>query len=661
MRFVDRVRAAAPSWLLRRDTPARQTREDAGTPTAPDWTQWLLRRSGALPLYGPIEPAHVSQMAGSAPEVVRRILLAADNARAHSFVLLGRGPYTPDDPERPPRAGYQPIDWRLDPGSRLRFPAGFSCKSWSFPSMCPPGADIKLPWELARCYHWVNLAQAWRLTGDSGYPREVQCQCEDFLESNPVGVGIHWTCTMDVAIRAVNWVLAWELLEGCAAVDSAFRLHWASALYDHGTFIRANLEDKYEVTSNHYLSNVVGLFFLGVFFAGTPAGDSWKTFARAALEQEMIVQVQADGSDFESSVPYHRLVTELFLGCARVAQVHGPLFSSDFYDRLRRMIGFLLGVLRPDGLMPQIGDADDGRLHVFEGMGQWSPQNPMHVFAPAAYVLGEASWAALAGPRGSAEAVWWGFPWRETQQSRLPHVDLLHTNAGIAVSRNDAIYLAITNGIVGTRGFGNHKHNDLLSFEFHTGGNPWFVDPGSYVYTPDPESRNLFRSVRSHNTLRIDDIEQNEMNPEWLFRLFERAAPDCVRWVAQATDAEYEGRHEGFVRDGGPAHQRRFHLVKAAATLNITDALLGGTGERRVTWHFHCAPGTTVRRAGDRTLQLVRDSSSCLLRCPVDDMSIGDGWYSPSYGVRVPCATIDVRAVVKLPDERRWRFSITPR
>ena len=80
----------------------------------------------------------------------------------------------------------------------------------------------------------------------------------------------------------------------------------------------------------------------------------------------------------------------------------------------------------------------------------------------------------------------------------------------MTVMRRNDDYLLITNGIVGTGGFGNHKHNDLLSFEYHAAGAAVIVDPGSYVYTSDPDARNLFRSTRSHNTLSVDDQEQNE-------------------------------------------------------------------------------------------------------------------------------------------------------
>ena len=71
--------------------------------------------------------------------------------------------------------------------------------------------------------------------------------------------------------------------------------------------------------------------------------------------------------------------------------------------------------------------------------------------------------------------------------------------------RAGAHYLLVTNGIVGTKGFGNHKHNDQLSFEFHPDGSPLIVDPGSYVYTSDgdgakPLSRHGLVTTRSLST-----------------------------------------------------------------------------------------------------------------------------------------------------------------
>src|SRR6185436_11905966 len=143
-------------------------------------------------------------------------------------------------------------------------------------------------------------------------------------------------------------------------------------------------------------------------FADLPAGAEWSAFARASLEQEIDVQVLPDGADFESSIPYHRLVAELFLGSARLAEYQGAPLSAHYLSRVRDMAEYLAAVTRPDGLMPQVGDADDGRLHVLGGWGS-SPQDGRHLLGAAGAMFRNPGWSALAAADGQWEAAWWGF------------------------------------------------------------------------------------------------------------------------------------------------------------------------------------------------------------------------------------------------------------
>src|SRR5438045_951453 len=188
------------------------------------------------------------------------------------------------------------------------------------------------------------------------------------------------------------------------------------------------------------------------------------------------------------------------------------------------MVAYLAAVTRPDGLMPQVGDADDGRLHVFEGYAETTPQDARHLLGAAGAIFDEPEWRALGGDAGAWEAVWWGAaePTKMPTPAAPPAVVRLFPHAGTAVARTGAgDYVLVTNGIVGTNGFGNHKHNDLLSFEYHRGGTPLVVDPGSYVYTSDPDARNRFRGTAYHNTVMIDGVEHNDLRPAWLYRLFQ--------------------------------------------------------------------------------------------------------------------------------------------
>lgn len=587
---------------------------------------------------------------------------SADRYMRHEFNLLGSGAFVPVDPDRPFRDGYQPIDWYLDPVRDLRFPRGVPHNEWKLYEMRPGHADVKYPWELARCQHWATLAQAFLLSGDERFAQEISRELDDFVEANPVGIGINWTCTMDVALRAVSWAIGLDLVRGSQSLDETAWERTYRALFDHGVFIRENLENTYEVTSNHFLSNMVGLWFLGAVFADLPEGQAWAAFAREALETEIDVQVLPDGADFESSVPYHRLVTELFMGSARLADAIGSPLSAHYRSRVRDMVSYLAGVLRPDGLMPQVGDADDGRLHVLTDAGRWTPQDARHLFGPAGFMFNEPDWTALGGDAGLWEAAWWGYDGRCASPGGgvPPPIARLFPDAGHAVVRDaNGHYLLITNAMVGTKGFGNHKHNDQLSFEYHLGGVPIVADPGSFVYTSDAAARNLFRGTASHSTLEIDGAEQNELNPEWLFRLFETARAEHLSFAATDRSVEYRGRHVGYARlEGGLTHERRFQLERETGTLLIGDRL-DGRGSHSFRWHFHLAPGVEVRQPDDRGFVLTAGRVRVRLDVPEGLAgSVSPAWYSPSYGVRLPCSAIDLRASVTLDGVRAWAFAL---
>lgn len=643
-----RKRATRYSWgeALRRQ----------GIPPA----RWLERRLAEGRLYVDLSPQAVALLAELEPRAMEETLQAADRILAHRFDLLGSGPFQPRDPRRPPRPdGYQPLDWHLDPKAGKRFPHDVPYEQWDPASMTPPGADIKLPWELARCQHWITLGQAWRLSGRVEFAREIARQLEDFTEANPLGLGINWACTMDVALRAANWALALELIRTCPALEQDFWLLAYEQLYRHGRFIADNLEDHYEVTSNHFLSDVVGLFYLAAVFGDLEEGRRWEEDCRAWLEREMETQVLPDGADFESSVPYHRLVCELFLGAARLAQWRGRPLAGGYHRRLQDMMEFFLAVLRPDGLMPQVGDADDGRLHIFSQYGSWRPQDGRHLLAPAGLMLARREWLRHAGPWGRWEAVWWGFSPHEATcgEEPPPPTCRLFPRAGLAVARvAEGHYLLVSNGPVGTAGFGNHKHNDQLSFEYHYRGRAVVVDPGSYVYTPDPDARNRFRGTAWHNTVMVDGEEQNRLEPQWLFRLFECARPRHLRFLAGSDKVVYWGLHRGYQRLANPVlHLRGLWLLLPTGVLMVVDCLQG-KGQHRLRWHFHLAPGVEVwPEPGGYGLAV--GGEELVLRVPEGLTGrIEDAWYSPSYGVRLPCRSLELSQQIRLEGVRRWCF-----
>lgn len=515
---------------------------------------------------------------------VRDLLVRADCALRRRFDLLGSGwvslaPLSAEGGARPGQiSGKSGLPWHSDFKSGHTWDPRTFYKDIHYGHV--PGVDVKVPWELSRCHHLVTLGQAYtlfcagselayspvadpeggssaRLT-PAGCAAEFVAQVEDWIESNPPMLGVNWACTMDVAIRVCNWLVAWQLFQGADAITDTFAYKFYRSLLEHGRFIRANLEYSETLTSNHYLSNIVGLLYLGVLAPQFKEAEKWRDFARRELVREMEKQVYPDGFDFEASTCYHRLVLELFFYSALLCRRNGIELPQAFWDRLYKMFEVVLYILKPNGRLPQLGDNDSGRLHILY---------PREVL-DGTYLL---SYAAIFFEDSNfklpqfdlaPEAVWvFGREGVEKWQALPPRSEppgsKAFPDAGVYVMRHNDDYMLIPCGPNGQNGLGGHAHNDKLSFELCIGGEEVIVDPGTYVYTPYPEWRNRFRSTAYHNTVVVDGQEQNPIGEDEVFRLPDLTRCRCLVWETGPEKDVFVGEHYGYLRLEPPVVHRR--------------------------------------------------------------------------------------------------------
>jgi hypothetical protein len=140
----------------------------------------------------------------------------------------------------------------------------------------------------------------------------VPAQDEDVAE---VIVEESWLAkrrAMEVAVRAVNWVWAAALFAEAPEFSAPLRKRFLKALLQHGNHILDNLEYA-DNNGNHYLSNGVGLLFLGVLLADFAAAASWRKKGYEIVWGESTQQVH-DGADFEQA-RYQGLVAEFWYAC----------------------------------------------------------------------------------------------------------------------------------------------------------------------------------------------------------------------------------------------------------------------------------------------------------------------------------------------------------
>ena len=192
---------------------------------------------------------------------------------------------------------------------------------------------------------------------------------------------------MDVAIRAVNMLVAYDLLRAYGAeFTTAFDRIFTRSLYHHAQFVATHLEYQTAWRSNHYLADVIGLLIIAAYLPASSRTDLWLHYGLQEMAHELRYQFYEDGTNFEASTAYHQLSGEfvaygiayaLALSPERraaVTHIRNPIHTfpislkpidwSQLIDvsRLLRIRQFVADVTTPLDNIALIGDEDGGRF-----------------------------------------------------------------------------------------------------------------------------------------------------------------------------------------------------------------------------------------------------------------------------------------------------------
>lgn len=621
-------------WMLRKLKARRATK------TLPGWQRWLGKSSMAAALDHSNFEAVIATMRSANPfpglsdtASLRNALSAnsrstiqnrAKTVMRREIDMLGSGPVTLTNP----------VDWTLDFKSNIR---------WSMhPSLRLPvnglgkPSDIKVPWELSRLQWLLPVGQAYVLDGDeakAAFAREI---IEDWMISNPVCRGPNWICAMDVALRAISMIWLFHACKESAAwndIDYLERL--VKSLILHGKFVDTNLEYA-DVNGNHLTTDLAGMTIIGIALGGRGISRRWVERSWRILQDEFPKQVPSDGVNFEASLPYHRLVAELFLLPALARRNVGLSVDADYLSQLLRMSSFTLQATMPDGEIPIWGDADDGRTLPLGTQ----PINDHRYLVETLLTMDH----PVSAPQFD-ETLWWLGVGSKQQQPLPAPQSMAFDVAGVYVLRSDEHYVFVDAGPVGMAGRGGHGHNDCLSFIACLNGTPLIIDAGAYVYTADWQARNRFRATSAHNTPAIDGEEINRLNPKHLWHLSNDAIPEIRHWISTDEADCLIASHSGYQRLPSPVTPvRGYMLDKAKGRLIITDSF-EGDGDHDVRIPLTFAPGCRIELSAPGKWLITKESRRFILMIADADHwqgGIGEAEYSPSYGVKeaVACLTL---------------------
>jgi len=640
--IVDRVWSMGRAQLERFRWPLRQRLTLSGLLAelgARDLDElWRALAQRAYPAH--TERVSPEQLEALCPGDGALLLARAEAALRHEVDLLGSGPVSLG----------QTIDWHTDYKTGLGWAPRY-CQDIDYNNPERP-SDVKSAWELSRLQWLVPAGQAYLLTGDERYAAGVREVLEQWMAANPCAWSVNWSCTMEPALRIFTWTWFFRVFHASTAwADPGFRERFLRALYLHVEFTERHIE-RSDINGNHYTADAAGLVLGGLFFGQGRLPQRWAESGWRILRGEMALQVFPDGVDFEASVPYHRLVAELFLWPAMHRLSLGLEVDAAYRERLLAMAHFTAAYSKPDGQAPLWGDADDARALPF---GTQALNDHRYLVSLIGLTLQDPELAS-GGGANVGEVFWSMGPqiaaWAQQQSPRTPGSKAFE-QGGFYVLRSASDHVFVDAGPLGLAGRGGHGHNDCLSFEAVLDGAALVTDCGAYLYTASYEERNRFRSTAYHNTPQVDGEEINRfIRPDYLWNLHNDAVPTVRCWRDEPTHSLLIAEHSGYQRLANAVTVRRAMMLdKFAHGLLVVDKLIGA-GSHRVEIPLHLCEGVEVEVIDARTLCLRAQGRSFRLEWRGDaavQVQQAPARISPSYGRLVSGTRLAWVAQLELP------------
>jgi hypothetical protein len=512
--------------------------------------------------------------------------------------------------------------------------------------------------EPSRLQHTILLAGAYFVTEREPFAQLAAAQLQSWWRANPFLTGVHWTSGIEVGLRLVSFAWARRTLAGWTDIRNCFEDSALACqqIYRHQQYL-ASLRSHGSSANNHLIAELLGLYIGATAFPWFRESQDWAASAAEGLEREALRQVFSDGISREQASEYHGFVLEMLMTAAIEGILAGRPFSQAFHDVIARMADAWAAVLDTQLQPPRQGDSDDAYVLLLDAPDR--RRRAQSLLAAAGALVDAAPWWPAVAPdlRSSVfTAVRQGRVADPGQSGSSPERrPNLFPDAGLALLRDlepgsDELWCRCDHGPHGYLSIAAHAHADALSIEVRHGGVGLLVDPGTYCYLTEPETRRYFRSTIGHNCLELDGEDQAFYGGPFLWLDAPKAYLVDATGLGGGSIARWIARHEGYAgRLGHPIHERSVTLDREKRRIEIEDRILG-EGRFRVRLAYHLGPAIKSNMVGGSVAldwqgedrhehgQLALPSA-LIWRSFHGSQAPFIGWYSPMLGEHVPSTT----------------------
>ncbi len=543
-------------------------------------------------------------------------------------------------------------EWNRDPKTGILVPLKFG-KTLDYRDPEVAG-DSKYLWEPSRFLQLVPIARAYYVSGDEKYLIAVKSMVRSWIKQCPYLYGPQWTSSLELAIRLINWSLAWQYIGGLNSDlfkgedGKRFRKEWLDSIYRHMHFIRGWLS-RGSSANNHLIGEASGLFTACITWPYWDECSPWRIRARDILEEEVRRQVHSDGVDAEQAVSYQQFVLD-FLLIPWLSDRES--FSEGYLSVVRKMVSFLGSISDCEGNVPMIGDADDGYVTGLLPEGECPYRSLLAtggiLFSKKSLrlragkedlktrsLLGKSP-AAVKRRRASDRAV------GRCKRFRYGGYYLL----GDSFADPDEVFLLADCGPLGLGSLAAHGHADALSVYLSVGGREFLIDPGTYAYHTKKKWRDYFRGTSAHNTLRVDGQDQSIIGGNFLWT--RHASAEALEVSLGGAMQTFKGRHDGYLRLPDPVDVERFiSFERKTRRIRIEDRVQCASAHLlEQFWHF--SEKCTVSYEGKGLIVAENDGCRISLQFPESaELEVISGrespplgWVSRSFDSKVECPVV---------------------
>lgn len=522
--------------------------------------------------------------------------------------------------------------------------------------------DIKYTWEPAR-FNWaITLSKAYYLNGDERCAAAFWQYFEEFSRFNPVNRGLNWTSAQEVSLRMLALIVSAHLLMDSPQSNPQRMKSLCVSIADHASRIPPTISYAKAQHNNHLFSEAVGLYTAALFLPNHPQAGRWRDKGLRWFNQTVKTQIGVDGTYAQHSTNYHRMMLMLALWMQLLLEKNNRILEDEVLNKLAAASQWLaLRLDRSSGQVPNLGHNDGSHVLPLSNAA-YNDYRPVVQAASRAF---QASAALPAGPWDDL-CLWLDIP-IQSRANRPPSLAKAQDQLILGSPQNWAALRAV-------QFTSRPAHADQLHVDIWHHGLNLAMDAGTFQYNAPPPWENALAGTKVHNTLTINGKDQMTRAGKFLWLDWAQAQ------VQNCTSESITALHNGY-RKLGLLHRRTLQKGNSNSWV-ITDELLPlreSLGEVTAIvnwlvpdWPFEASRDNVSLHSplGDFSLKfsLIGLASNAFLDIFKAGQSLISaekdehlGWYSPTYGVKCPAlsiqmkivqpAPIQVQSIFLLPDE----------